>query len=143
MRYKTYHKVLVFAVPAISLAYLCAIAYFALKNFSFWPCPYYTYMHVYCPGCGMTRAVTALMRGDILMSLRQNVLALFGIVVALMFYIELVLKVFGRDFKFPLIHSLKFWMIVIAFIFAFTVARNFVPEIAPVGTRAGLGLLFD
>lgn len=34
------------------------------------PCPFHTITGLYCPGCGGTRAVCALLRGDIFRSLR-------------------------------------------------------------------------
>ncbi len=143
MKYKTYHRVLVIAVPLLSLAALCVIAAAVLSNFSLLPCPCYTLFHIYCPGCGSTRAVTALMRGDILLALRQNAAVIVMIILALMFYIELVLKVFGKSFRFPLIHNEKFYFVLLGLWLVYAVLRNFIPAIAPIGTRAGLGLTFN
>lgn len=143
MKYKTYHKVLVIAGPLLSLAALAALAAVILSNFSLLPCPSYTLIHVYCPGCGSTRAVTSLLHGDILLSLRQNAVIIVMILLALMFYIELVLKVFGKSFRFPLIHNEKFYYVLLGVWFVYAVLRNFIPAIAPIGTRDGLGLRFS
>jgi len=41
----------------------------------FYPaCPVYEYLHVLCPGCGATRALAALLRGDVAMAWRMNAL---------------------------------------------------------------------
>lgn len=76
------------------------------------------------------------------MSLRQNAAVIILIILALLFYIELVLKVFGKSFRFPLIHNMWFYYVLAVLLIAYMVARNFIPEIAPVGTRAGLGLTY-
>lgn len=43
-------------------------------------CPTYRLLHVYCPVCGSTRALHALLHGDIGTSLRHNLLFLPGLV---------------------------------------------------------------
>lgn len=62
-------------------AVLCAAAVLAaavlvyVRWFSHIPLPtcwIYEELHLYCPGCGCTRAFEALLRGDILRSLRYN-----------------------------------------------------------------------
>ena len=80
------------------------------------------------------------MHGDILLALRQNAVVIAAIIILLALYIELVLRVFGKNVRFPLIHNPKFYIIMLALWLAYAVARNFIPEIAPIGTRAGLGL---
>lgn len=44
--------------------------------------------HLYCPGCGGTRAVAALLRGDLLTSLRANPIVLWMVGVALYLYVR-------------------------------------------------------
>ena len=140
MQYKTYHKVLVFVIPIASLAVLGLLAALILGNFTLWECPVHKLFHIWCPSCGVTRALTALMHGDILLALRQNAVVIAAIIIALAWYIELILKVFGKNVRFPLIHNPLFYYILLALWLAYAVARNFIPEIAPIGTRAGLGL---
>ena len=36
------------------------------------PCPLYTWTGLYCPGCGGTRSLHALLHGDLAQSLQQN-----------------------------------------------------------------------
>ena len=50
------------AVAAASAAYL--LLRFPPETSSFYPrCPVFTWLHVYCPGCGGTRALAALLHG--------------------------------------------------------------------------------
>jgi hypothetical protein len=140
LQYKTHHKVLVLVIPIASLTVLGLIAALILKNFTLWECPVHQLFHIWCPSCGATRALTALMHGDILLALRQNAVVIAAIIVLLALYIELVLRVFGKNVRFPLIHNPKFYFVMLALWLVYAVARNFIPEIAPIGTRAGLGL---
>ena len=140
MQYKTHHKVLVLVIPIASLTGLGLIAALILKNFTLWECPVHQLFHIWCPSCGATRALTALMHGDILLALRQNAVVIAAIIVLLALYIELVLRVFGKNVRFPLIRNPKFYFIMLALWLVYAVARNFIPEIAPIGTRAGVGL---
>lgn len=52
------------------------------------PCVFYEKLHIYCPACGNTRSVIALLHGDILGSLRYNVTVVFLCLLGLVFYIE-------------------------------------------------------
>ena len=41
-------------------------------------CMFYQWTGLYCPGCGATRALSALLHGDILASLHNNILLIPG-----------------------------------------------------------------
>ena len=48
---------------------------FPPERYSFYPrCPIYTLFHIQCPGCGATRALAAVLRGDLSEALRLNAL---------------------------------------------------------------------
>ena len=59
---------------------LRAFAVFAILGgliaFGLLPCPTALLLHIPCPGCGMTRATLALLRGDLAASIRFHPLAL-------------------------------------------------------------------
>jgi hypothetical protein len=60
------------AVAALAAAVLLR---FPPDQYSFYPrCPIYNYLHLQCPGCGATRALTALLHGHIAEALRLNAL---------------------------------------------------------------------
>jgi len=60
------------AVAALAAAVLLR---FPPERYSFYPvCPIYRYLHVRCPGCGATRALAALLHGDVAEALRWNAL---------------------------------------------------------------------
>ena len=59
---------------AAFLAWYCLLGQPALA-----PCWFYTRWHAYCPGCGGTRALTALLQGNFLQSLYYHPAVLFTV----------------------------------------------------------------
>lgn len=65
------------AVAPLAVAALAAslLLLFPPQRYTFYPqCPIYRYLHLKCPGCGTTRALAALLHGDIAEALRLNAL---------------------------------------------------------------------
>lgn len=59
-----------------------ALYYFFLRNLlPDFPCPISAVVGIYCPGCGGTRAVTALLHGRLLASLWYHPLVLYAVIV--------------------------------------------------------------
>lgn len=85
----------------------------------------------YCPGCGNTRSVRALLRGDIITSLRSNIAIPLILFLLLMLYIELLFDIFGKNVRL-LPRKLSFWMILLCVIFVYYAARNIWVGLAPV-----------
>ena len=123
-------KALVLILPFATLGVLYFSAKLVLENITFPECGVHKLLHIYCPGCGMTRAVEALAQGDILLSLRQNAFPVFILTVGLLFYAELLYWAFGKRLRLP-VHSLKFVYISLCIWGFYAVARNFIPAIAP------------
>ncbi|MEE0914808.1 MAG: DUF2752 domain-containing protein [Ruminococcus sp.] len=131
-RYKTYQKVLVVVLPLLSIPILYFIALFVSKNITLPMCIFYKYTGMYCAGCGETRAVNALLEGNVLLALRQNALIIIALLVAIILYIETILKVvFEKKFK-SLILNYKFMWTFLGFLFVYSILRNFIPQIAPI-----------
>lgn len=74
-----------FKAGLIILAGGCAgvMIYFGviLKKFEMPPCVLSTYLQIYCPGCGGTRAVEALLHGRILESIWYHPIVLYTVIV--------------------------------------------------------------
>ena len=88
-------------------------------------CPSYTYLNVYCPGCGNTRSVQHLLIGDITGSIRFNPIPLLGIILGILAYFELITCVFGRHKKiFP--RNRTFWWTLVIISSLYFVVRNFI-----------------
>ena len=134
MQYKGWQKALVIIAPFAAAAVCGATAYLILRYVTLWPCPSYTLLHIFCPGCGSTRAVSALLHGDFLLALRQNLAVPVMLLLAVLYYLEFALKVWGVRFRFPLLHNKVFIAALFAFWLIYAIVRNFVPAIAPTET---------
>jgi hypothetical protein len=64
------------APPAAFAAAVAILLRFPPGQYSFYPrCPFYELFHLQCPGCGATRALAALIHGDIADAIHFNALA--------------------------------------------------------------------
>ena len=89
-------------------------------------CIFYALTGYYCPACGNTRSVLALINGNILVSLHYNIVPVFLFLVILCFYIENAFSLFGRKIIiFP--RSDKLLYSLTGFFVFYFIIRNFIP----------------
>lgn len=101
---------------------LVALLYFFIdaRSHAFPKCPFYSFTHFYCPGCGSQRALSAILHGKIGDAFHDNVLmVLFLPLLCYWFFTSILLKetraltifynpVFGRV---VLIAVVGFWLL--------------------------------
>ncbi len=68
----------------------------AARNPALFACVFARYTHLYCPGCGGSRAIYSLLRFDLVGSLLSNPAVLFGGVLTLYYEIAFFLSARGR-----------------------------------------------
>lgn len=121
---KLLRPVLIF-IPLIGLLLMLSVRdeIIAWAN-TFPKCPFYTMLHIYCPACGNTRSVLALMQGDIVSSLRLNITPVVVGSLAAAGYVELCTYAFGKHKKI-LPRSNIFLFSVVVVMILYYVLRNF------------------
>ncbi len=118
-------RVAVFLIPGAVIVGM--ILFFLTKD---WflplipPCMTYQLYHIQCPGCGGTRSVLALLRGDIITSIRFNPAPVMLSFLLICLYIELVFKAFFKEVKL-LPRKLAFWIVIICIFLGYYVFRNY------------------
>lgn len=94
-------------------------------------CTFHAITGLWCPGCGNTRSVNAMLHGNIILAVRNNISLPFIAVLLLMLYIELIFDIFGKHIKILTRKAWVWWTVLVLFGVYFIV-RNFIPAIAPV-----------
>jgi hypothetical protein len=77
-----------FLVDALmfGLASAAILLRFPPDQYAFYPrCPIFTYFHLLCPGCGTTRALAALLHGQLLQAFHLNPLTTLLLPLALLY----------------------------------------------------------
>ncbi len=98
---------------------------FPPDKYSFYPvCPVYRYLHLYCPGCGSTRALAALLHGRLVEAMHYNPLFVALVPILVVFAAVVYWKAVVRnEIQWPQLPqpALTFFLAIVA---VFTIARN-------------------
>ncbi|MBC8558503.1 DUF2752 domain-containing protein [Fumia xinanensis] len=112
-------------LPVFLLSLFFLTKDFTLSLSYFLPnCPFYRYTGFYCPACGNTRSVRALLRGDVISALQYNIVPLILLILGLFLYAELGTALFGTH-KTLLPRKGLFWIVFGILMAIYFVGRNF------------------
>ena len=89
------------------------------------PCLFQELTGLYCPGCGGTRAVKALLKGDVITSFLYHPLIIYVILVAAIFAFSYILYAKTKNPKFRLHFDNKYAYIGIGIIVINFVVKNY------------------
>lgn len=107
------------------LAGVAVLFRFPPEQYRFYPqCPFYRLTHLYCPGCGATRALAALLHGNLSEAAHFNVLLLVLLPFLLVYFAAAYWRAVRLDtfvwLQLP-VPSLKYLLVAASL---FTVLRN-------------------
>lgn len=120
-------KIILCLFPFIAVALIYQFRDAFIKLGTLFPaCPSYTFFDIYCPGCGNTRSVQHLLKGDILGSLKFNIVPILGILIATLAYLEVVISIFGKQDVKIIPRSRKFWIIISIIFSLYFIVRNLI-----------------
>ena len=121
-------KIFVIIMPIISIA----LIYSAVKLYTQYiysiefPCIFNLFTGYFCPGCGNTRSIIALVNGHIILSLRYNPFIILLFVFLILLYIELFTSTFYVHKKI-IPRSNKFLFVTLGIMIVYYFIRNFIP----------------
>jgi hypothetical protein len=113
----------VFATAGLVLC--CLLLRFPPEHYGFYPvCPIYAWTGLLCPGCGGTRALAALLHGNVAEAWRLNALVVGLLPLALGYGAVLGWRVWRGEPHWPKVPR-GVWVGIGVVAAGFTVARNF------------------
>ncbi len=115
-------------IAAAGLAGASVLLRFSPQEYSFYPrCPFYALTHLYCPGCGATRAVAELLHGHLAAALHFNA-AVTVLLPMLLWHSGRMYWTAVRDNRvdWPQVRDWS-WRAVLALVLLFAVVRDLTP----------------
>ncbi len=88
------------------------------------PCTFLETTHMYCPGCGGTRAMMALFHGHIFKSLSYNPTVFFGVALIMYYEITVLMTILSKKKRVYYTKSMKPVIIYVIIVLAFFIIRN-------------------
>lgn len=128
---KKHRIIIAISAPLIALVIFLLRDWLVSMVVRFGGCSFNLLTGYYCPGCGNTRSVNALLHGNIMLSLRNNITIPFLSLLLVELYIENMFCIFERKVHI-LSRKWQVWTAVGVFFGIYYIARNFIPAIAPV-----------
>ncbi len=128
---KTIQVVAIISVPCIVLTLATKVDSINDFSASIPKCFFNKITGLYCPACGNTRSTIALLHGDVLLSIRENITIPFLAFLLLSFYIELIFSFFNKRIKIVPRSNVFLAICIIGFLLYF-ILRNIYPSIAPI-----------
>ncbi|MBQ8546544.1 MAG: DUF2752 domain-containing protein [Clostridia bacterium] len=87
-------------------------------------CTFFEITHLYCPGCGGTRAVGSLLRLDVISSFKYNAIVPVGFALFLYYDIRILISILKNDIRFLSENKYIPLLIFAIFLVAYFIVRN-------------------
>lgn len=128
LNYKILKKDFIFVNVLIGIALFWTFVFMVLQKIDLIPdmtCVLHDVMHIYCPGCGGTRAVFALLKGHFLDSLYYNPAVLLGAILILHYEVGVFVTLLKKNGKRYYCSNLALVVLYVVIIAIFTIVRNY------------------
>ena len=93
-------------------------------------CIFHLFTGYYCPGCGGSRCVRAILNGNLLQAFINNPAVILAIISFALMYLQLVLKTFFKPRKI-IPDSKAFYIVLSGILILYYISRNFIPFMYP------------
>ncbi len=126
--YRVLKRDFIFVNILVGVAVLLTFLFMLLQRIAVipsMPCIIHDVMHIYCPGCGGTRAMFALLQGHVLESLYYNPAVVLGVALGLHYELGIIITLIKKNGK---RYYCTNWIPLIvcgAILLAFTIIRNY------------------
>jgi len=111
----------------ITLSVLVLLYFFVSPVYGryFPKCIFYSTTGLHCPGCGSQRAIAALLHGDVLLAIHNNLLAIAMLPFLLYSLVALLINTFSeKKIQQKIFYSPLFVKTILVAVIVFTVLRN-------------------
>ena len=117
-------RLLIVLISFISILLLSFLYYKINKTYHIgFNCVFHEITNLYCPGCGITRAIFSLMELNIIRAIKYNIL-IITVVPLILYYYLIKIKNWILLKETEEIYSKTTWNIILVFIILFGILRN-------------------
>lgn len=127
LNYQVLKKDFIFVNILACVLVLGSFVYLILQKIDLLPdsvCVMHDVLHLYCPGCGGTRATFAFLQGHLLESLYYNPAVLLGAMLILHYEVGVILTLVKKNGKRYYCSNVSLVVLYIVVILLFTIVRN-------------------
>lgn len=117
-------RLLIVIISFISILLLSFLYYKINKIYHIgFNCVFHQITNLYCPGCGITRAIFSLIELDIIGAIKYNILIITAIPLILYYYLVNIINWINLKEK-KEIYPKTMWNIILVFVVLFGILRN-------------------
>ena len=103
---------------------LLSVFHISLTEINPWPCTLYSTVGLYCPGCGGTRAVSWLLRGDLIRSFLYHPLVPYTAILVVCYTLSHTLHILSKGRLRAMLFSPVYFYVMIGIVLINWIVKN-------------------